>query len=433
MFQVLRSWYRSLLSDPNSATFFIIITFLFTVIYFYSGIFMPILVALGVSYILEAPISFLERKNILRRTISTYIVIILFFSSLVLFGIYVGPSIASQGSDLVNKIPSILTQTSDYIKAKVEEYPNIFEHIDIDSISAQITDSITSYSTEFIKTNLLGYLMNVTSFIMYLILIPLLAFFMLKDKHVLIDGVKGFFPPNLKLASDMWNKMNIQLMNYVSGKFIHIIVIAVLNFIIFYCFGLNYAILLGLAVGLSVLIPVVGAGIVSAPVALVAFTQFGVDSTFWTLLGVYGLGLALDANLITPMLFSEKMKLHPFVILASVLVFGSMWGFWGVFFAIPLATFFKTLYLNWPRGKYIDSGTVGSEAEIVAEERTVARNAKDDLDEAISALSSAKEKLGRVLDDIDRIECTEVQDADLSSSVPEDQRQQNEEASERQS
>lgn len=432
MFQVLRSWYRSLLSDPNSATFFIIITFLFTVIYFYSGIFMPILVALGVSYILEAPISFLERKNILRRTISTYIVIILFFSSLVLFCIYVGPSIASQGSDLVNKIPSILTQTSDYIKAKVEEYPNIFEHIDIDSISAQITDSITSYSTEFIKTNLLGYLMNVTSFIMYLILIPLLAFFMLKDKHVLIDGVKGFFPPNLKLASDMWNKMNIQLMNYVSGKFIHIIVIAVLNFIIFYCFGLNYAILLGLAVGLSVLIPVVGAGIVSAPVALVAFTQFGVDSTFWTLLGVYGLGLALDANLITPMLFSEKMKLHPFVILASVLVFGSMWGFWGVFFAIPLATFFKTLYLNWPRGKYIDSGAAGSEADIVAEERTAARNAKDDLDEAVSALSSAREKLGRVLDDIDRIECTEVQDADLSSSVP-DQRQQNEEASERQS
>jgi putative permease len=406
MFQVLRSWYRSLLSDPNSATFFIIIAVLFTVIYFYSGIFMPILVALGVSYILEAPINFLERKKILRRTISTYIIILLFFVFLGLFCVYVGPSIVSQGSDLINRIPSIISQTSDYIKAKIEEYPHIFEHIDIDAISAHITNSITSFSTEFIKSNLLGYLMNVTSFVMYLILIPLLAFFMLKDKHVLIAGVKGFFPPNLELASDMWKKMNTQLMNYVSGKFIHIIVISVLNFIIFYCFGLNYAILLGLLVGLSVLIPVVGAGIVTVPVALVAFTQFGADSTLWTLLGVYAAGLALDANLITPMLFSEKMKLHPFVILASVLVFGSMWGFWGVFFAIPLATFFKTIYLNWPRGKYVDSDVSCETGNFQdnAGGRSAAQTARDDLEEVVETLSSARKKLGAVLNELDCIE-----------------------------
>ncbi len=356
MFEVLKNWYRSLLSDPNSATFFILITFFFVIIYFYSHIFMPLLVAVGVSYILEVPVGFLERKKILRRSLSSSIFMLLFFVFLVFFSVSVIPSMLSQGSELLGKVPSIVGKVSDYIKEKMVQYPAVFEHINFDGIASQITDAVTSYGTEFVKSDLLGYLKNISSFMMYLILVPLLSWFMLKDKHVLMSGVKGFFPPNLKLASEMWKKLNIQLMNYISGKFIHIIVISVLNFAIFYFCGLNYSVLLGLIVGLSVLVPIVGAAIASVPVLVVAFSQFGMDGSFWTLVVAYAVGQVLDANVLTPMLFSEKMKLHPFVILSSVLVFGSMWGFWGVFFAIPLATFFKTLYLNWPRGRYVATG-----------------------------------------------------------------------------
>ncbi len=399
MFQVLKSWYKSLLSDPNSATFFILIFIFVAIIYFFSDILMPLLVALGVAYILEVPVHFLEKRKILSRSFSSFVFMLLFFCFLAFFALSIVPSIISQGSDLVNKIPSIIAQISTYIQDKMAQYPNIVEHLNLTNISNQITDSITAFSTDFIKKDLLGYLMNFTSFIMYLILIPLLAYLMLKDKDPLLGSVKTLFPPNLKLAADMWKKMNGQMMNYISGKFIHIIAISILNFLIFYFCGLNYSVLLALSVGLSVLVPVVGAVIVSVPVLMVAFSQFGIDGNFWTLIVSYIIGLVVDANLLTPFLFSEKMKLHPFTILASVLVFGNLWGFWGVFFAIPLATFIKTIYMNWPRGKYVDENE-----QSIAEESTDSEEKLQDikeLDNVIASMKSSLDNLGQIIHDLD--------------------------------
>ncbi|SQI37043.1 Domain of uncharacterised function DUF20 [Leminorella richardii] len=56
----------------------------------------------------------------------------------------------------------------------------------------------------------------------------------------------------------------------------------------------------------------------------------------------------LDSNLLVPLLFSEAVNLHPLVIILSVIIFGGLWGFWGVFFAIPLATLVKAVIHVWP-------------------------------------------------------------------------------------
>ena len=58
---------------------------------------------------------------------------------------------------------------------------------------------------------------------------------------------------------------------------------------------------------------------------------------------------ALDGNLLVPLLFSEAVNLHPVAIIIAVLVFGGLWGFWGVFFAIPLATLVKAVLNAWPK------------------------------------------------------------------------------------
>ena len=56
----------------------------------------------------------------------------------------------------------------------------------------------------------------------------------------------------------------------------------------------------------------------------------------------------LDGNVLVPILFSEAVNLHPIAIIVAILVFGGLWGFWGVFFAIPLATLVKALINVWP-------------------------------------------------------------------------------------
>ena len=69
------------------------------------------------------------------------------------------------------------------------------------------------------------------------------------------------------------------------------------------------------------------------------------------MLVAYAILQALDGNVLVPILFSEAVNLHPVSIILAVLFFGGLWGFWGVFFAIPLATLIKALVQAWPRGE----------------------------------------------------------------------------------
>jgi putative permease len=89
--------------------------------------------------------------------------------------------------------------------------------------------------------------------------------------------------------------------------------------------------------------------VVTIPVLMVAWFQWGWVSEFAWLAAVYFTIQALDGNVLVPLLFSEVVNLHPVAIIISILVFGGLWGFWGVFFAIPLATLVKAILSAWPR------------------------------------------------------------------------------------
>jgi putative permease len=123
--------------------------------------------------------------------------------------------------------------------------------------------------------------------------------------------------------------------------------------------GLNYAMLLGLSVGLSVIIPYIGAVVVTIPVALIAYFQWGFTAEFGWLMLAYGIIQAIDGNVLVPLIFSEAVNLHPVAIIVAVLVFGGLWGFWGVFFAIPLATLVQAVLVAWPRRSVAEEGAGG--------------------------------------------------------------------------
>src|SRR5690606_28489402 len=113
----------------------------------------------------------------------------------------------------------------------------------------------------------------------------------------------------------IWREMNLQMGNYVRGKVIEIILVGVVSYISFLVMGLDYAALLGLLVGLSVVIPYIGAAVVTIPVLLVGFFQWGWGSQFMWLAVVYGVIQFLDGNVLVPLLFSEAVNLHPLAII----------------------------------------------------------------------------------------------------------------------
>lgn len=190
---------------------------------------------------------------------------------------------------------------------------------------------------------------NTLSWLMYMVIVPIFMFLMLANKDELKKRFGTYLmPSNQTLIHEFWPKINSQIEGYIRGKVLHVIIIALVNTLAFMLLGVNYAFLLGFGVGLSVVIPYVGAIIISIPVLLVAFFEFGFSGYFGAVCAVYILIQILDGNVLTPILFSKAMNLDAFSILTAIFVFGGLWGFWGVFFSIPLATFIRTLFVYWP-------------------------------------------------------------------------------------
>jgi putative permease len=178
----------------------------------------------------------------------------------------------------------------------------------------------------------------------------MMVFFCLKDKTILINWFLQFMPKERNLTVKVWNEVDMQMGNYVRGKFSEIFILWFVSYITFATMDLNYAMLLAVLMGLQVIIPYIGATLVTFPVLSVAYFQWGFNGDdFMYIVIAYSIIQALDGVILVPVLFSEAVNLHAIAIIIAILFFGGLWGFWGVFFAIPLATVVKAVLTAWPR------------------------------------------------------------------------------------
>ena len=228
-----------------------------------------------------------------------------------------------------------------------EEYPVFFTQQQVNELTAVIQAEMASVG-QFLVTKGLSSIPSVLAAVVYLILIPLMVFFFLKDREQLTGWFTGFLPAQRPLLERIWAELNLQFANYARGKGIEVLIIGGASYVVFAMFSLNYAALLGLLVGFSVIVPYIGAALVTIPVVVVAYFQFGVTPDFYWVVGAYLLIQVLDGNVLVPLLFSEAVNLHPVAIVIAVLFFGGLWGLWGVFFAIPLATLVNAILSAWP-------------------------------------------------------------------------------------
>jgi putative permease len=183
----------------------------------------------------------------------------------------------------------------------------------------------------------------------YLVLVPVLVFFFLKDKDLMIGWIAARLPQERSLANKVWSESEAQISNYVRGKVLEIFIVGAVTYVTFLLLDLQYAALLATMIGFSVLVPYIGAAVATIPVAIVAYFQFGWGLDFGQVMIAYIVIQALDGNLLVPLMFSEVVNMHPVAIILAILVFGGIWGFWGIFFAIPLATLVKAVINAWPK------------------------------------------------------------------------------------
>ncbi len=346
MFDILQQWYHRHFTDPQTVIFAFILIAGSALVFVLNAHLMPILVALIFAYLAEGMVAWLHKVN-LGRAASASFVTALMIATIILVLFVLLPLLSRQVSELFREMPNMLGKGQQLLLHLPEQYPDYVSAQQIEELLTLARNELTSFGQRVVSLSL-SSVVGIITFLVYLILLPLMVFFFLKDKDMIIHWLADFLPEERRLLRTVWAELDIKIASYVRGKVIEVLIIWAASYIAFAVMGLNYAMLLSLAVGLSVIIPYVGATVVTIPVALIAFFQWGVTSEFGWLMAIYGFIQFLDGNLLVPLLFSEVVNLHPVAIIVAVVFFGSLWGVWGVFFAIPLATLIQAIIKAWP-------------------------------------------------------------------------------------
>jgi putative permease len=345
--EVIRAWFRRHLSDPQVIGLAVVLLTGFAIIYIAGNMLAPVLASIIIAYLLEGTVLYLTRVG-LPRIVSVLVVFCGFMAFVVFLIFGLMPLLSRQATQLVQQLPVMVARGQELLMTLPERYPQVFSEEQVRDLIVAIRAETLALGQEAVSLSLAS-VVGIITWIVYLFLVPLMVFFFMKDSKRIIGWMTGFLPKDRKLLADVWHDVDDQIGNYVRGKFVEIIIVWIVTYVTFAILGLQFSLLLGVIVGLSVLIPYIGAIAVTIPVAVVAYFQWGFNVDFAWVLAAYGVIQTLDGNVLVPLLFSEAVNLHPVAIIVAILIFGGLWGFWGIFFAIPLATLVQAVLKAWPK------------------------------------------------------------------------------------
>lgn len=350
LLQAISAWFRRNFSDPAAISLFFTVLAFFIIIEFFGHILAPILTAIVIAYLLEGIVKHLEKVMPHIAAVIITFIIFLGILALIIFGLL--PLMWRQLTSLVNEMPHAMDLAQRWLDSMVAKYPDFFQSLQINQVTETFRAQLVSYGQKMLTLSL-SIIPNIIEVVIYLVLVPLLVFFFLKDRDELITWGLQYLPSNRNLMENVWKETNFQIGNYIRGRVIEVIIVTIVSGIPFALLGLNYALLLAVVVGLGTIIPYIGPTVVTLPVVAVALFQWGWSAHFFYLVIVYTIIIIFDGNILVPILFSETMDMSAVAIIVAMVIFGAIWGFWGIFFSIPLATLVKAVFNAWPRSKNV--------------------------------------------------------------------------------
>jgi putative permease len=344
---VLGGWVNRYFSRPDAIFLISVLLVIALVLYTLAGALAPVLTGLVLAFLLQGLVGRLEKLGS-PRLLAIALAMIVLIGAVATAVLLVVPLLWQQAADLLALAPTLVGMLRDGLSSLADAFPDFITEEQILGVVNESSKELGNLSGVLLESAF-SQVFSLFGLVIYLVLVPMSVFFLLKDKELLMAHLASLLPKDRPLLDAVGSQMNAQLGNYVRGKAVEILLVGTVTFITFLFFGLNYAALLGVLVGISVLIPFIGAAIVTLPVFMIAVLQFGWSLDLAWVMLAYAIIQFLDGNVLVPLLFSEAVDLHPITIIIAILAFGGLWGLWGVFFAIPLATFIKAIYAAWPR------------------------------------------------------------------------------------
>lgn len=313
---------------------FPVVTIIFTVL-------VPFIIAAFITYLLHPIVEKLHATG-LHRGIAVVIIYLMFFSGLG-YGLYKGiPTLIMQLKDLAENIPVFADQYRMWIEevqAKTSAWPNGIQ----DKIESGII-GIERVLDRFLSKILNGFVHIINSIVVFAI-IPFIAFYMLKDYHLLKKAAWYLTPRQWRQQGVLFIRdVNSSLGNYIRGQLLVCVLIGSLSSIFLWIVDMPYPLLLGFIIGVTNVIPYFGPVIGAVPAVIIAATISG-KMVVTTLLIVFALQF-LEGNILAPFIVGKSLHMHPLFIMFALLAGGEIGGILGLILAVPILSITKVAIIH---------------------------------------------------------------------------------------
>ena len=320
----------------DQATYWGIAALLFFVALWYLGaVMLPFLVGGAVAYFLDPVADRLERLGLGRITATTLITLgaVLIVVLLVLAVI---PLLIQQLSALVNATPAIAARFEAFLR---ETFPEMSDSTSVmRQTLAQIASAIQARGGALAQ-GLLTSVLSVVGWLLFIVIVPVVAFYLLMDWDHLITRIDSLLPrDHAPVIRRLAREIDVVLAGFVRGQLSVCLAMGVYYGTALMLAGLQFGLIIGAIAGAITVIPYIGALIGGALAIGLAFYQFWGD---WLSIGIvaaiFGLGQFLEGNVITPRLVGKSVGLHPVWLMLALSIFGTVFGFVGLLVAVPVA------------------------------------------------------------------------------------------------
>jgi predicted PurR-regulated permease PerM len=250
-------------------------------------------------------------------------------------GIFVGvlaliiPSFADQAQEFVDEVPLIVEDVEEMIADVTDSQPG--------EVGAEIQEFLRQYTDN--PGELVGPLasigISVAGLLGAFLLMLITAYYMAVNPAPLISGVESLFPPDRRAwARAVMDRLRDSWIGWMQGVVFDMVLTAVLLYVSLSLIGLDFAIFFAVFSAILVLVPYFGAIVGAIPPTLFALTDS--PETAALTLGIYILVQQVESNLTIPLVMANRIKLHPAVVAIGVVVIGQLFGFGGLFVAVPI-------------------------------------------------------------------------------------------------
>ncbi|MDQ6955204.1 MAG: AI-2E family transporter [Mariprofundaceae bacterium] len=343
MVRKVSDWLSQRMADTQLMMLLASLIVIFTLVWVLGDVLAPVLFAIALAYVLDGIVQLLTHCKV-PRLLSVILVCVGALLMVLFAMLAILPLLTDQVARLVQHVPQYITSLRTFFHDIQTSYAAWLNPEHFQQVITGFSEKIQEWGGAAVSMSL-SSIPGLIALLVYAVLVPVLVFFLLKDKENILQWGKTFLPRERSLLARVWRELDMQIGNYIRGRFWESFMVGFVMWLTYWMMGHEYGLLLGVLTGISVWIPFVGAAVVALPVLLLSFFQWGTaDMTLYAVLA-YAVIQLIDANIVIPWLFSEVVNLHPIAIIVAVLFFGSLWGILGVFIAIPMAALVQSVLI----------------------------------------------------------------------------------------